>query len=191
MTSQTAAGVEKIECCHLPQREICRRNPWVGVRTKIAVKQSLEHAIARQHLRGTIRLNDPKEKRITPDIFLECCGRHLSIDVKRWTATYARHERLYLSREFYGTARGEDSLTTFLKDAKRFLLVAFEFTIFGERRLVFVPGGWLQHEYELSAEIGINVDRLVESWPSFGKEGTRLYNIDVWKLIEIADQGGY
>jgi len=194
MSSAPSAAVEKIQRCHLSQRQICDLNPRIGARTEIVVKQSLEHSIARQHLRGTIRLTDPKDKRRAPDLFLSVCGRDLSVDVRHWTATQARHEKLYLKREFYGTTRGEDTLTTFLRDAKRFLYVAFELAMIDsrgnrERKLVFVPGAWLHHEFSLSSEVGLSVDHIVDAWASltFGKAGTRLYNIDIWRLIEVAD----
>ena len=194
MNSAPSAAVEKIQRCHLSQRQLCLINPRIGVRTELAVKQSIEHSIARQHLRGTIRLTDPIDKRRAPDLFLSVCGRDLSIDVRHWTATQARRERVYLSREFYGTARGADTLTTFLQDSKRFLYVAFELAMIDsrgnrERKLVFVPGAWLQHEFALSSEVGLPVDNIVDAWSdlTFGKAGTRLYNIDMWQLIEVAD----
>ena len=194
MNSASSAAVEKIQRCHLSQRQLCLINPRTGAKTEIVVKQSLEHSIARQHLRGTIRLTDPIDKRRAPDLFLSVCGRDLSIDVRHWTATQARRERVYLSREFYGTARGEDTLTTFLKDAKRFLYVAFELAMLDsrgnrERKIVFVPGIWLHHEFVLSSDIGLPIDDVVDAWSSltFGKAGTRLYNIDIWRLIEVAD----
>lgn len=194
MSSAPSTAVEKIERCHLTRRQICDINPRTGAKTEIVVKQSLEHSIARQHLRGTIRLTDPKDKRRAPDLFLSVCGRDLSVDVRHWTATRARYEKIYLKREFYGTARGEDTLTTFLQDAKRFLYVAFELAMLDsrgsrERKIVFVPGIWLQHEFVLSSDIGLPIDNVVDAWSSltFGKAGTRLYDIDVWRLIEVAD----
>jgi len=58
-----------------------------------------------------------------------------------------------------------------------------------ERKLVFVPGAWLQHEFSLSSEVGLAVDHIVDAWASlaFGRPETRLYNIDIWRLIEVAD----
>ncbi len=78
----------------------------------------------------------------------------------------------------------------FLQDSKRFLYVAFELAMIDsrgnrERKLVFVPGAWLHHEFSLSSEVGLSVDHIVDAWASltFGKAGTRLYNIDIWRLI--------
>ncbi len=70
MNSASSAAVEKIQRCHLSQRQLCLINPRTGAKTEIVVKQSLEHSIARQHLRGTIRLTDPIDKRRAPDLFL-------------------------------------------------------------------------------------------------------------------------
>jgi hypothetical protein len=188
------SAVEKIERCHLSRRQICHINPRMGVKTEIKVKQSIEQSIIRQHMRGTIRLNDQTDKRTKPDIHLDCCGRHLSVDTRYWTSTSARHERLYLSREFYGSQRGTDSLTTFLQDDKRFLFIAFEFAMIDpdgnrERKLIFVPGIWLHREFVLSPDTGLPVDNIIGAWSSltFGKEKTRLYDIDMWRLIEVAD----
>lgn len=183
--------VARIKACHLPQWRVCLRNPAVGIRTEVAVKQSIEQSIARQHLRGTVRLHESQEKCDRPDIYVECSGRSLSIDCKHYTATAARHGRVYAVREFYGYQRGEDTLTNFLRDEQRFLFIAFELMMSDgrgreERRLVVVPGKWLKSRFDASNE-GISIDLIADLWPSFGKEGTRLYNIDLWKLFEIAE----
>lgn len=190
-TLEEPAVVKKIENCSLSQQQVCSRNPLIGIRTEITVKQSIEHSIIKQSMRGVVRLHEGDEKRDKPDIFADVAGRHLSIDVKRYTNTWARRGRIYLDREFYGHHRGEDTLTTFLRDSKRFLFIAFELKIAhegsDERRLIFVPGKWLKREFERSAEIGIDINYIVERWESFGKNHTRLYDIDIWKLIEISE----
>lgn len=187
-----AGNVARIDACPLPQWRVCHRNPVIGVKTEIAVKQSFDQSLARQHLRGTVRLHEGKEKRDKPDIYIECCGRSLSADCKHYTATVARHGRIYSIREFYGHQRGEDTLTTFLRDEKRFLFVAFELMMTDgrghkARRLVMVPGKWLKARFEGSTEAGISIDLIADLWPSYGKNGKRLYDIDIWELIEISE----
>jgi hypothetical protein len=190
MSSASSPAVEKIQRCHLSQWRICDINPRIGANTEVVVKKSIEASMTRQHLRGTVRLNDPREKRTKPDIYIEACGRHLSFDVRHWTSTQARAGRVYKSREFYEYARGESSLTTFLKDTKRFLYIVFELAVIDssgnrERRLFCVPGLWLQDQFDHS--IGVKIDYVAEAWPSYGKNQSLLYDIDLWKLIEIAD----
>jgi hypothetical protein len=185
--------VEKIQHCHLSQWQICNKNPLIGVRAEIAVKKSIDASIIRQHLRGTVRLIDQTEKRLLPDILATICGRHLGFDIRHWTATLARGGRIYPSREFYETARGESSLTTYLRDTQRFLYVGFELAVIDpsgnrERRLFCVPGVWLQAQFAIRT--GISIDEIADLWPSFEKNRSLLYDIDLWKLIEIADQGG-
>ena len=194
MSSAPSAAVEKIQRCHLTQWQICDKNPRIGVRTEITVKKSIEAAITRQHLRGTVRLIDQTEKRQLPDILATVCGRHLSFDIRHWTATRARGGRIYVSREFYATSRGESSLATYLQDTTRFLYVAFELAVIDssgnrERRLFCVPGKWLQEQF--ARRTGISIDEIADLWPSFGKNRSLLYDIDLWKLIEIAEQGGH
>ena len=194
MNNAPSTAVEKIQRCHLSQWQICDKNPRIGVRTEITVKKSIEAAITRQHLRGTVRLIDQTEKRQLPDILATVCGRHLSFDIRHWTATRARGGRIYVSREFYATSRGESSLATYLQDTTRFLYVAFELAVIDssgnrERRLFCVPGKWLQEQF--ARRTGISIDEIADLWPSFGKNRSLLYDIDLWKLIEIAEQGGH
>lgn len=192
MSNSNLSSVERVEACPLSQWQVCHLNPRIGIRTEITVKQSLEQSIARQGMRGTVRLNEGNEKRFRPDIYLDCDARHLSIDCRHWTATASRHGRIYHSREFYQTQRGESTLDTYLKDGERSLVVAFELMMTDgrghkERQVFFIPGLWLKQQFERSTEIGIDIDNLVELWPAFRKEGSRLYNIDLWKLFEIAE----
>ena len=193
MSSAPSTAVEKIQRCHLSQWQVCNKNPLIGVRAEITVKKSIEASIIRQHLRGTVRLIDQTEKRLLPDILATVCGRHLGFDIRHWTATRARGGRIYPSREFYEYARGESSLTTYLQDTQRFLYVGFELAVIDpsgnrERRLFCVPGVWLQAQFAIRT--GISIDEIADLWPSFGKNRSLLYDIDLWKLIEIADQGG-
>jgi len=189
MCSRTTA-VEKIEHCHLSQWLICNLNPSTGRSTELVVKKSIEAAMIGAAMRGTVRLNDEARGRL-PDIYADICGRHLSFDCRHWTDTAARGGKVYLSREFYGTARGRPSLTTFLKDSSRFLFVAFELAVIDptghrERRLFCIPGPWLQYQFERST--GVKICDLAEAWLSFGKNQSLLYDLDMWKLIEIADE---
>ena len=183
MSSASSPGVEKIQCCHLSQWQICNLNPSTGANTEVVVKKSIESAMTRQHLRGTVQLNDPTEKRTKPDIYIEACGRHLSFDVRHGTSTQARAGRIYESREFYEYVRGESSLTTFLKDTHRFLFLAFELAIIDstgdrQRRLFCVPGLWLQDQFD--HRTGVMIDEVAEAWPSYGKNQSLLYDIDTY-----------
>lgn len=193
------ATIEKIKRCPLPQTEICYLNPIIGSRTEVTVKQSIERSIIRQHLRGTVRLTEKRDKRTLPDILVDIIGGpRLSFDIKHWTDTRARGGRTYLSRESYGSQRrGPDSLTTYLSDSSRFLFVCYECAITDsqghrERRLSCVPGRWLKNEYDRSTERGLWTAQIIEPWPSYGKGPDLRYDIDIIELIGIADsfEGG-
>ena len=182
--------VEKIKHCHLTQWEICNKNPSTGRNFEILLKRSLETSLTSQGLTGTCRLNDVSEKRIKPDIYLDTCGRHLSLDGRHWTNTKSRAGRIYESRELYRSARGESSLATYLKDNRRTLFVAFELKVVDtqgnrERRLYLPPGQWLQDRFDVST--GVKIDEITETWPAYNKGADLLYDIDVYQLIEIAD----
>lgn len=184
--------IKNLEACALPRWEICQRNPVVGAGLENVTKQSLELSIARQRLRGTVRLNEPSSR--LPDIRVDLHLPHktvlFSVDCKHWTATQARGGRIYLSREFYGSQRGEPTLRRFLEDTTRFLFIAFELPIVDKktgkhyRRLFFVPGGWLWEQFRHLT--GVPAIKLTD-WPSFGKDGGRLYNIDLYQLIDMVD----
>lgn len=184
--------VQRLESCHLDRWQICIRNPIVGARLETIVKQSLEHSIAKQHLRGTVRLT--QNRRENPDILVDLCERHhLAVDCRHWTATKHRHGKIYLSREFYGTQRrGKPSLNEFLEDRSRLLLIVFELLMVDtstgkrHRKLFFVPGWWLDQQFK--QQPGISIDLIASAWPSFGKNRKLRYEIDVWKLVEMADE---
>jgi hypothetical protein len=193
MSNPSTSGVEKIKRCRLTQWEICNKNPSTGRNFEILLKRSLETSLTSQGLTGTCRMNDEKEKRVKPDIYLDTCGRYLSFDCRHWTATEARAGRIYQSREFYQSARGEPSLAVYLRDTRRTLFVAFELKIVDsqgnrERRLFLPPGQWLQDRFD--RDTGIKIDEITESWPSYGKGPDLLYDIDVCGLIDIADSFG-
>ena len=182
--------VEKIKRCRLTQWEICNKNPSTGRNFETLLKRSLETSLISQGLTGTSRLNDEIEKRIKPDIYLDTCGRHLSFDCRHWTATESRAGRIYQSREFYQSARGEPSLAVYLRDNSRTLFVAFELKVVDTqgnrgRRLYLPPGQWLQDRFSVST--GIKIDEITEAWPAYSKGADLLYDIDLNRLIEIAD----
>ena len=186
------SAVEKIQRCHLSQWQICNLNPSTGRRTELLVKQSLERSLISQGLTGTVRLTDSAEKRTKPDIYLDTCGRSLSLDCRHWTGTESRRGKVYPTRELYGYARGEPSLVTYLQDTRRFLFMAWELTIVDtatghrERRLFCVPGLWLQDQFNYRTGIPIE-DIASAAWPGFSKGPDLLYDIDVLGLIETAD----
>jgi hypothetical protein len=194
VSSTQSSAVEKIQRCHLSQLQICNLNPSTGRRTELIVKQSLERSLTGQGLAGTVHLNDEKDKRIKPDIYLDTCGRSLSVDCRHWTGTESRRGKVYESRELYGTQRGQPSIEVYLQDTRRFLFLAFELAIVDstghrERRLFCIPGLWLQDRF--AAKTGIPIDEIVESaWPGFSKGKNLLYDIDVLGLIETADSYG-
>jgi hypothetical protein len=191
MSSAPSAAVEKIRRCRLSQWQICNLNPSTGRKTELLVKQSLERSLTGQGLTGTVRLNDAKEKRIKPDIYLDTCGRNLSFDCRYWTGTQARSGKIYASRELYGTQRGEPSLAVYLKDTRRFLFLAFELAIVDstghrERRLFCIPGLWLQDQF--NHQTGIQIEDIASAaWPGFSKGPDLMYNVDVLGLIEITE----
>lgn len=193
MSNFSSSGVEKIKRCRLTQWEICHKNPSTGRNFETLLKRSLETSITSQELAGTCWLNDVSEKRIKPDIYLNTCGRSLSFDCRHWTRTESRAGRIYQSREFYQTARGEPSLAVYLRDNSHVLFVAFELKIVDsqgnrERRLFLPPGQWLKDRFD--RDTGIKIDEITEAWPSYGKGPDLLYDIDILSLIEIADSIG-
>lgn len=184
--------VERIQRCHLSQWQICHINPTKGRNTEILVKQSLERSLIAQGLTGTVCLNDTREKRTKPDIYLDSCGRSLSLDCRHWTGTESRHGKVYPTRELYGYARGVPSLVTYLQDTRRFLFMAWELAIIDtadghtERRLFCVPGLWLQDQF--NHQTGISIEDIAgAAWPGFSKGKDLLYQINVCGLIETAD----
>jgi hypothetical protein len=193
--SASSAAVEKISRCHLSQWEICNKNPLLGVALETRVKKSLEASMVRQHLRGTVRLADTNEKRYQADIHLSVscpdCHADLAIDCKRETCTDAKGNAVYESREFYETARGQSSLTRYLKNTDRFLFIAFEYALSDsednrERRLFFTPGKWLRSRFD--ENVGIQHNDIVSTWwPGCSKRPDLLYDIDILGLIAIAD----
>jgi len=186
------SAVEKIQRCHLSQWQICNLNPSTGRKTELLVKQSLERSLIGQGLIGTVHLNDSTEKRTKPDIYLNTCGRSLSLDCRHWTGTKSRRGKVYPTRELYGYARGEPSLVTYLQDTRRFLFMAWELTIVDtatghkERRLFCVPGLWLQDQFNHLTGMPIE-DIASAAWPGFSKGSDLLYDIDILGLIDTAD----
>lgn len=187
--------VARIEECYLPQWQICNLNPSMGARLEVTVKKSIEAAIIREGLRGEVSLSDSTQKRYQPDIIVDVTGpgqaAHFSVDCRHWTGTSARYGRIYLSREFYATARGGPTLDIFLEDDSRTLFVAFELAIVDsrghrERRLFLPTGRWLRDQFDTMT--GVPIDNIPESWPGFRKRADLLYDIDIRTLI--AGTGG-
>lgn len=194
------SAVEKISHCRYTKTTLCHINPIMGRNCEILVKRSLESSMIRQHLSGTIHLNDSAQKRLHPDIYMDVTSpgyaAHIGMDVKRWTRTEPRGGKVYESRECYGSQRAESSIATYLQDSSRFLYVAFELAIIDsqgnrERRLFCVPGAWLKSEFD--QRTGVDIEDIASAaWPGFAKGRDLLYQIDVCGLIEAANyhQGG-
>lgn len=183
--------VQRIDECYLPQWMICHMNPTIGVNLEATVKKSIEAAIIRDRLRGTVRLSDASQKRYQPDILVDVTGpglaAHFAIDCRRWTGTRKRSGRIYRSREFYGTQRGRASLDQYLEDKRRTLFVAFELAFVDgtgrrERRLFLPTGTWLRDQFD--TQTGVSIDDIPAAWPGFSKRPDLLYDIPVKALLD-------
>lgn len=186
-TTASPRVVKKV--CHQSQRWICNINPRTGRGFEKTVKRSIEQSLAKQGMTGTLRLNNERQKRRLPDLFLDVAGRELSIDCRYWTRTEARSDRIFLSREFYGSTRYEPSLLTHLQDS-RFHFIAWSLSVTGpkgnnRRLLFFAPGLWIWDQFKRSP--GIKIDLIAETWPGYRKTQDLLYDIDILKLIQTAD----
>jgi len=187
-TTASPKVVKKI--CHQSQRWICNINPRTGRGFEKTVKRSLEQSLAKQGMTGTLRLNNERQKRRLPDLFLDVAGRELSIDCRYWTRTEARSDRIFLSREFYGSTRFEPSIISHVQDGGRFHFVGWSLSVVGprghnHRSLFLVPGLWILQQFQNRP--GIRIDTIAETWPGYRKTQDLLYDIDILNLIQTAD----